>query len=159
MRRSAPAGAQRTGEPHAALVSDCIFCAIVERRAEGSFVHEDADVVAVMDLTPVNDGHVLVMPRAHLPQLADLSPDLAGHVVQVAQRVAAALRRSGVPCEGVNLFLADGEAASQEVMHAHLHVFPRYAGDGFRIEADWRVRPRAELDAVAADLRRALSAS
>jgi histidine triad (HIT) family protein len=73
-----------------------------------------------------------------------------------AMRLANALRASGLPCEGINLFLADGEAAFQEVFHVHLHVFPRYAGDTFRIDADWSTRPsRAELDAVAAQIRSA----
>lgn len=72
----------------------------------------------------------------------------------VARRLAAALRASGLRCEGVNLFLADGEAAFQEVFHTHLHVIPRFAGDSFRISADWSVTPtRAELDAQAAWIR------
>ena len=63
------------------------------------------------------------------------------------------LRRSGLPCQGVNLFLADGEAAFQEVFHVHLHVLPRNRGDGFRIHAKWRTPSRAELDSVAAQVR------
>jgi diadenosine tetraphosphate (Ap4A) HIT family hydrolase len=53
----------------------------------------------------------------------------------------------------VNLFLADGEAAFQEVFHVHLHVIPRNPGDGFRIRAKWRRPPRAELDSVAGRVR------
>jgi histidine triad (HIT) family protein len=49
---------------------------------------------------------------------------LGGHIFAMGMRVAAALRTCGVRCKGVNLFLADGEAAGQEVFHAHLHVFP-----------------------------------
>jgi histidine triad (HIT) family protein len=56
------------------------------------------------------------------------------------------------------MFLADGEAAFQEVFHVHLHVFPRTAGDGFRIDADWRVRDRGELDAAAERVRHGVSA-
>ena len=56
------------------------------------------------------------------------------------------------------MFLADGEAAFQEVFHVHLHVFPRIVGDGFHVEADWRARPRAELDDTAAQLREGLQA-
>lgn len=51
------------------------------------------------------------------------------------------------------MFLADGEAAFQDVFHIHLHVFPRYQGDSFRLDADWRVAPREDLDATAAALR------
>jgi diadenosine tetraphosphate (Ap4A) HIT family hydrolase len=57
----------------------------------------------------------------------------------------------------VNLFLADGAAAFQEIFHVHLHVFPRFAGDSFRIDADWRMRERGELDEAAAAVRRGLS--
>jgi histidine triad (HIT) family protein len=138
-------------------MSDCIFCAIVQRQAEASYVFEDDMVVAFMTLEPVSVGHVLVIPRAHLPYLADVPRDIAAHMFTVGQELAAALRRSSIPCEGVNLFYADGRAAFQEVFHAHLHVFPRTTGDGFGLVADWRVRARPELDAAAAELRAALS--
>lgn len=78
---------------------------------------------------------------------------------RVGQRLAAALRKSGLPCEGVNLFLADGEVAFQEVFHVHLHVFPRTPGDGFSIEADWRERPRAELNDASERIRSGMAAS
>lgn len=134
---------------------DCVFCGIVAGTAESSPVYEDDEVLAFMDLQPVTQGHVLVIPKVHVPYLADTPPALGAAVFTVGQRVAAALRSSGLPCEGVNMFLADGEAAFQEVFHLHLHVFPRTAGDGFTINADWRVRERDELDAVAARVRQA----
>ena len=67
-----------------------------------------------------------------------------------------ALRRSGLPCDGVNLFLADGEAAFQEVFHVHLHVLPRTPGDGFRIKEAWRRPGREELDLAAAKVRQGI---
>jgi diadenosine tetraphosphate (Ap4A) HIT family hydrolase len=76
----------------------------------------------------------------------------------VAHRLARALRRSGPRCEGVNLFLADGEAAFQEVFQVHPHVFPRFRGDPFRIQADWRVRERRVLDETAAAVREGVAA-
>jgi histidine triad (HIT) family protein len=77
----------------------------------------------------------------------------------VAHRVAAAARASGVRCEGVNLFLADGEAAMQEVPHVHLHVFPRWRGDGFglRFGPEYKHKPpRAALEETASRIRAAL---
>ena len=82
----------------------------------------------------------------------------SSRVYRVAHRMARALRRSGLRCEGVNLFLADGEAAFQEVPHVHMHVFPRYHGDSYRIDADWRLWDRAELDTAAARLQAGLQA-
>lgn len=136
----------------------CVFCGIVAGVVESSRVYEDADVVAFMDLEPVSTGHLLVIPKVHATTLAELDEELGTAVFRTAQRCAAALRASTLPCEGVNMFLADGEAAFQEVPHVHLHVFPRTAGDGFRINADWRVRPRAELDDAAAKVRAGFSA-
>jgi histidine triad (HIT) family protein len=137
---------------------DCIFCAIVSKDAESSMVYEDEAVVAFMDLQPVTTGHLLVVPREHMACLADVPAELGGHLFSVAQTLAAALRRSGLPCEGINMFLADGEAAFQEVFHTHLHVFPRTQGDGFGLVADWHVRPRPELDQAAAAVRSGLHA-
>ena len=131
----------------------CVFCDIVAGRGPASVVHSDETVVALLDIRPLNTGHLMVIPRAHAASLADLDPAMGGHMFVVAQRMAAALRRSGLPCDGVNLFLADGEAAVQEVFHVHLHVVPRTPGDGFRIKAKWRRPSRAELDAVAERVR------
>ena len=136
----------------------CPFCRIITRELDASVVHESATVLAFMDIDPVTPGHVLVVPKAHLPTLADLDDDVAAEMFAVARAVAAALRRSPLPSEGVNLFYADGEAAFQEVFHSHLHVFPRSAGDGFTIGARWGSNPpRAELDGHAEAIRAGLS--
>jgi histidine triad (HIT) family protein len=86
-----------------------------------------------MDIHPVNPGHVLVVPRQHAILLTELDPEAAGHIFQVAQRIDSAVRSSIARCEAVNLFLADGRAAGQDVMHVHLHVIPRYKGDGHHL--------------------------
>lgn len=136
---------------------ECVFCEIVAGDLEASRVVESGAVLAIMDIDPVTAGHVLVIPKDHLPALADLSDDLATEMFAVARRVAAALRRSPLRCEGVNLFYADGEAAFQEVFHAHLHVIPRHPGDGFTIDARWGSEPgRTVLDAHAEAIRSAL---
>ena len=135
-----------------------MFCDIVAGRGEASVVHEDQHVIAFMDIQPATEGHLLVVPRVHTAFLEDLDEDLGTRVFRAGHRLARALRRSGLPCEGVNMFLADGEAAFQEVFHVHLHVFPRTAGDGFVIDARWRFRDRVELDASAEQVRRGVRA-
>lgn len=133
----------------------CVFCRLIAEELEASVVYEDRRTVALMDIQPVTPGHVLVMPRGHSPSLADLDPADGAQMFRVAQLAAAALRHSGLRCDGVNLLLADGAAAGQDVFHVHLHVFPRFEGDGFglRYPRDYAVRPRAELDATASALR------
>ena len=138
---------------------DCIFCGILDGSAEASVVYKDEIVTAFMDIQPVNPGHILVIPNHHTAHLADLDPQTGGHMFQIAQRVAAAIRQTEVKCEGVNLFLADGEAAGQDVFHVHLHVFPRYAGDGFGLKfgPDYEQLPsRENLDGMADKIRLAL---
>jgi len=134
----------------------CLFCRLAAHEEEVSFVYEDEQTVVFMDIQPVVRGHLLVVPRAHAAHLADLEPVDGARVFRVGQLAAAALRGSQLPCEGVNFFLADGEAAGQDVFHVHLHVFPRHRGDGFglRLPPDYSVKPRYELDEAAAALRR-----
>lgn len=139
--------------------ADCVFCCIVVGRADAALVYRDERVTAFLDHHPVTPGHLLVIPNDHLPSLADISEDLGAHLFVVGQRLAAALRSSSLPCDGINLFLADGEVAFQEVSHAHLHVIPRTPGDGFTIDSPaWEQRrPRSdELTANAAAIGAAL---
>lgn len=138
------------------LPSNCIFCQIVAGGSPATFVHEDDEVVAFLDINPVTPGHLLVVPRMHAPSLAEVSDDLANQMFATARHMAAALRASELRCDGVNLFYADGEAAFQEVFHSHLHVIPRFVGDGFSISANWGTQPtREELDLVGSKIRRA----
>jgi len=130
---------------------NCIFCRIVAGQAPATMVYQDDRVAAFMDIRPVNPGHVLVIPKLHAAYLANLDPETGGHMFQSGMRVAAAIRNSGVRAEGINLFLADGSAAMQEVFHSHLHVIPRYAGDGFGLtfsESYYRNTSRADLEDV-----------
>lgn len=146
------------GEDQGEDQSGCVFCAIVAGEAEASVAFADDRVVAFMDLGAVTPGHVLVVPRLHAAGLEDLDEETSMHVWRIGHRIGRALRRSGLRCEGVNVFLADGEAAFQEIFHFHLHVFPRFAGDGFRIDADWATRARHLLDEEAQHVRQGLSA-
>ncbi|RAY11283.1 HIT family protein [Actinomadura craniellae] len=134
----------------------CVFCDIVRGEAEASVPYADDHVMVVMDIGAVTPGHLLVIPRVHAVGLEDLDEETGAHIWRVGHRMGRALRRSGLRCEGVNVFLADGEAALQEVFHFHLHVFPRFADDGFRIDANWGTRARALLDAEAAAVRSGL---
>ncbi len=109
----------------------CIFCRIANGELPASVVYEDAHTIAFLDIQPFTPGHVLVIPKQHAASLGNLSPEEAGYVMRASQIVAVALKKSGLMCEGVNFWLSDGKAAGQEVDHIHMHVFPRFPGDGF----------------------------
>ena len=140
-------------------MGNCIFCEIIAGRAEASQVYEDGLCMVFMDIQPVNPGHMLVVPKVHATDLSDLLPEAGGHLFQVAQRIALQLPASGIKCEGVNLLFAHRAAAGQDVFHAHLHVIPRFKGDGFgfKFSPEYKSRPAREaLDKIAVQIRETL---
>ena len=140
------------------MSGECIFCEIIRGEAPASVVYRDEKVMAFMDIQPVNAGHVLVVPLEHVVSLVGLDDETAGRLMAVGKWLAAAVKASGVRWEGFNLWVADGEAAGQEVFHVHLHMFPRYEGDGFGLTKgpNYHLRPsRGELEQVAAAIRKA----
>ncbi len=133
----------------------CVFCEVVGGSSTASIVFQDEVCIVFMDIQPINPGHMLVVPKEHSASLSELKPDMGAHLFNVAQHMAQAIRRSDVRCEGINIFLADGEAAGQEVFHVHLHVLPRYSGDDFGLQfsESYGEKPgREELDAIAKDI-------
>jgi histidine triad (HIT) family protein len=131
----------------------------VEGTAPSSKVYEDEISLVFMDTQPVNPGHVLIVPKVHFRDLAELPADIGAHLFQVAQRIALSLPKTQVKNEGVDLLLANGEAAGQEVFHVHLHVIPRFASDGFsfRFGPNYVNLPeRRELDNIAAQIKQQL---
>ncbi|MEO8634048.1 MAG: HIT family protein [Gemmatimonadales bacterium] len=136
----------------------CVFCQILSGELPGTFIYRDQECAAFMDAKPINPGHILIVPVQHAAYLSVLERQTAGRLMELAHRLVAALRASSLRCAGVNLFLADGEAAMQEIFHVHLHVFPRYNGDGFglRFGPHYKKQPRAELEIAAASIAKAL---
>jgi histidine triad (HIT) family protein len=102
---------------------------------------------------PNNAGHVLVVPNAHVENIYELSPELAGHVHEAARRVALALK-GAYQCEGVSTRQHNEPAGDQEVWHYHVHVFPRYAADDlYGRNAEHRYTTPEERAPYAARLR------
>ncbi len=115
----------------------CVFCAIVKREAPASVVYEDDVVIAIMTIQPINPGHAMVVPKEHASNMRDMDEQTGMHLFKITQRIEQALRQSGLKCEGVNLFLADGEAAFQDVFHVHMNVIPRFKGR--RVQVRYRL--------------------
>jgi histidine triad (HIT) family protein len=114
-------------------MENCIFCKILKNEVDASFVYKGDKVTAFMDLNPINKGHVLVIPNEHHVRFAKVDSEMVAEMFKVAQNILKAIEKSNIPCEGTNLFLSDGEIAGQEVPHSHLHIAPRFTGDGHRM--------------------------
>ena len=136
----------------------CVFCKIVAGTAPASIPYADGATVAFLDINPMTPGHLLVVPRVHAESLAALDAEAGAQLWRVAQRLAAALRRSSIRADGVTLVLADGPAAGQEVEHVHVHVIPRWKGDGVKLGYRPGRPSRADLEANATELQTALRA-
>ena len=109
-------------------VSDCIFCRIVAGTAAYQEIYRDEATLAFMDINPANDGHCLVIPKAHFENVFDMPPSDFGKVASTAVKVAHAVNEVLQP-RGINLTQANGAAAGQSVLHVHIHVLPRRADD------------------------------
>lgn len=139
-----------------APVSDCVFCRIVAGDIPAHIVHQDDQVVAIMDIGHVNPGHTLVLSRRHVATIEDASEDLAAHAFRIANRVARALNRA-LPSEGMTILQANRPAGFQTVAHFHLHVLPRNEGDGVDLTWPAKSPSQDQLADYAARLRVALA--
>ena len=129
---------------------DCIFCKIVAGEIPCFSVYEDAATLAFMDINPVGDGHVLVIPKAHFADVVAVTEDAIGAVAAAARKVARAVQAALAP-PGLNLMQCNGEAAAQSVQHFHMHVIPRRIDDGLNM--NWPIVP-GDMDAIAATAER-----
>jgi len=137
-------------------MSGCVFCDIVARRQPAEIVYEDERTMAFLDINPANPGHTLVIPKRHAATIFDIEEEDAAAVMRTAVRVARAIRQAFSP-DGLNLVQSNGRAGGQEIFHVHVHVIPRWVGDGLRLARPPVVRRERPLSEVAAEIRRALA--
>jgi histidine triad (HIT) family protein len=132
----------------------CIFCRIVAKQAPAHVVFEDATTLAFMDIFPVADGHVLVIPKAHAGNLLETPPADLAAVISRSRQIARAIREVLAP-DGIGVFQLNGAAAGQTVFHYHMHLIPRKQGDSLQVHSRTPGDP-VRLADVAARLARAL---
>ena len=137
-------------------MSNCIFCRIIAGEIPSVKLYEDDLVYAFLDIAPINFGHALVIPKAHCESASTIPEATAGRMMKVGSRIGIALKRA-LDYDAYNLHLADGTAAGQVVMHAHLHVIPRGVNDQFHW--NWRQIPygdEAAKEALQAEIQKHL---
>lgn len=122
-------------------MSDCIFCKIIAGDIPSAKVYEDGDFLAFMDIAPIAVGHTLIIPKTHCRNALDTPPDAAAGFYPVIVKVANAVKKA-YNADGVNIMQFNEPSAGQEVFHSHIHIIPRYEGDGLGI----KVPPRLKLE-------------
>ena len=108
---------------------NCIFCKIVNGDIPSKMLYEDGQFKVILDLGPATKGHALILPKNHYRNLYELPDDMASKVMLLAKKMAFQMTDK-LECDGFNLVQNNGEAAGQTVFHFHLHLIPRYNGDG-----------------------------
>ena len=131
---------------------DCVFCMIRDGKIPSSKIYDDARTLAFMDINPVSRGHCLVASKAHAATLYEVDVEDFKAVAATAKMLATAIKKALSP-DGLNLLQANGAAAFQSVPHFHLHLIPRWTGDGKGF--DWTIVPgnREEIAGTADRIR------
>ncbi len=115
--------------------SDCIFCKIAAGRIPSTKVYEDEKSLVFMDISPLNPGHLLIIPKEHFETIFEIPQDLYSHLNRIACETAKAIKAALEP-DGLNILQLNGKAANQVVPHLHIHLTPRWEGDGLTI-SEW----------------------
>lgn len=110
--------------------SDCVFCKVIAGDLPSHKVYEDDTLVAILDISPINPGHTLFIPKVHSTNIAEMSPEDVASLYAAARRVAPAILKAA-EAESFNLSTNVGRAAGQVVFHTHVHLIPRHPADGY----------------------------
>ena len=136
--------------------TDCIFCKIIAGHIPATKVLEDAACLAFLDVSPLADGHVLLIPKAHAQTLDELSAEQAGAMLRNLPALVKAVQ-TATGCEGVNVLQNNGRAAHQFVPHVHFHIIPRNSGDAFHFNWPAGKYAPGKAEELAAAIRKKLN--
>jgi histidine triad (HIT) family protein len=133
----------------------CIFCRIVAGEVPAEVVHREPEVVAFLDVQPLADGHVLVVPRAHVARVEDMDPAAADALFRATVRLAGPVR-TALGAAGTTIGVNNGDATGQTIPHVHVHIVPRWPDDGAgSVHTIFPRRTSRSLPEVGALIRRA----
>lgn len=107
---------------------NCIFCKIANKKIESNIVYESNNIIAFLDIDPINEGHILVIPKEHYLDIDEIPKELLTHLLDITQKIVIAIKKIYNP-NGYSIMQNGGEF--NDIGHFHLHIFPRYQNDGF----------------------------
>jgi len=110
-------------------MDNCIFCKIIKGEIPSTKIYEDDESLAFLDIAPVNIGHTLVIPKQHFENILETPEDTIAHMMKIVKKISHGLE--ALKPDGININMNNKPAAGQMVFHSHIHVIPRYDGDGF----------------------------
>ena len=135
--------------------SDCIFCKIVAGDIPACKILENDAALGFMDIGPVSEGHVLLIPREHYETIDDLPEDVAAAVLKRLPQLVAAVK-TVTGCQGVNVLQNNGTIAGQLVPHVHFHIIPRNPGGKFNFNWPMSKYSESRMEELGRQLKEAI---
>ena len=137
-------------------MDNCIFCKIVKGEIPAAKIYEDEYASAFLDANPNNHGHTLVVPKTHAKNILDVSEDTLARMMPVVKKVSKAVFE-GMGAAGLNITINNERPAGQVIFHLHIHIIPRFEGDGLKVWTRKMPYKNGEMEQVAEKIKNALS--
>ena len=112
---------------------NCIFCDIINKKAEAEIIYENEDIISFLDIRPMNFGHALVIPKTHFENFLSVPKPLLNKLIESTQYISEVINNS-LNTDGFNIVVNNGSAAGQSVFHFHFHIIPRFKSDSFNFK-------------------------
>jgi histidine triad (HIT) family protein len=133
-------------------MKQCIFCKIISGQAPAYKVYEDDKILAFLDTKPFTNGHTLIIPKVHYDDMLDIPEDVLSRIILMAKQLALKYKDI-LKAEGFNIRQSSGVIAHQDVLHYHLHLVPRYQGDGLELRAFGKAPELRQLSSIHDEIR------
>jgi histidine triad (HIT) family protein len=135
---------------------NCIFCKIIAGQIPCKKVYEDDQVLAFLDIGPLAEGHLLIIPKSHYVTLDEMAPEAVASTTRVLPHLAGAVRKA-MAAQGYNILQNNGKVSGQVVNHVHFHIIPRVESDGLGYRWNASAYPEGRADEVLGRIREALA--
>lgn len=134
------------------MKENCIFCKIVKGEVPGKKIFEDDMCIAILDINPATNGHLLLIPKEHYMMMPMVPDEVLGHLSVISKYLSDLLKES-MDAKDTTIYMANGAAAGQQVQHFMIHVIPRYKDDGLNFNVQGNPLPEQELQGLTEKLK------
>ncbi|MCK5285718.1 MAG: HIT family protein [Candidatus Pacebacteria bacterium] len=112
-------------------MNDCLFCKIVAEEIPSHKIYEDEKFLAFLDISPINKGHTLVIPKKHSKNILEMEDNVFGELMVLVKKLAKHIKEK-LEADGMNIIINNETAAGQIIFHTHIHIIPRFKNDGHK---------------------------
>jgi histidine triad (HIT) family protein len=136
-------------------MENCIFCKIIKGKIPAEKIYENDYVMGFLDISPVNKGHALIIPKKHSETILDTDEETLKEVMIITKKLSAAIMKA-IKADGFEVCINNKKAAGQLVPHLHMHIMPRFNNDGLRFDWPTKKYSDEEMKKIAESIKKAL---